>query len=158
MAKTKNHKGLIGSILFFIFLAVGIVVLISFTDVGFLSNVKGPDNVFDGYQMKYDMGDNGKYMLTFEDVITSAADMPDKVYIRADVIIQTASKETANKVRSRADHSVAVIARDMSGMRAEELRTPQGKEYLKRKIKEEMTQLYKVDDIEEVYLSNFVFK
>lgn len=146
--------------------AVIIIVVIVFVFViiklskgvgSFFGEIGSKKNVFQKFKVKNEKTD-GVYHVTFKDVVTSMGNMNEKVYVRADISVELKDRQVAERMGKTNKHAVAAISRVLSEFKTDEIRTPEGKEYLKRKIHEELKKLYGVEGEFNVYLSNFVFK
>jgi len=112
-------------------------------------------NAFDAYEVaKRDFG--GQHQISYKDVIVSSADMDRETYYRFDLTVILEKNGDAVKLRNEHKQAVNMIRSVVIQYRTNEMRTPDGRIAVKKKIREELKRQFDIDNIKGVYFENLV--
>ncbi|OZI11556.1 flagellar basal body-associated protein FliL [Bacillaceae bacterium SAS-127] len=102
---------------------------------------------------------------TIDEVIESSVDIPELTtnlasddYIRISFKIQTDSKDAMKEMTKRDFQAKNIIIKQLSEMKAEELKGSKGKEQLTEKLKMELNEIMQDGKVLEVYITSYIIQ
>ncbi|WP_338754010.1 flagellar basal body-associated protein FliL [Bacillus sp. FJAT-52991] len=102
---------------------------------------------------------------TIDEVIESSVDIPELTtnlasddYIRISFKIQTDSKEAMEEMTKRDFQAKNIIIKQLSEMKAEELKGSKGKEKLTEQLKMELNEIMQDGKVLEVYITSYIIQ
>ncbi|MGM7635834.1 flagellar basal body-associated protein FliL [Bacillus sp. Hm123] len=102
---------------------------------------------------------------TIDEVIESSVDIPELTtnlasddYIRISFKIQTDSKDAMEEMTKRDFQANNIIIKQLSEMKAEELKGSKGKEQLTEKLKMELNEIMQDGKVLEVYITSYIIQ
>jgi flagellar basal body-associated protein FliL len=99
---------------------------------------------------------DGSYSIQLRDVTASArADSAGPKYFSMDITVNTASKRFAETVSANPAAAVNNIRSVMERYGFDEVKSVEGKEHLKREIKQSLSEQYGETDIDDIYFEQF---
>jgi flagellar basal body-associated protein FliL len=117
---------------------------------------QGPPSQFNRFFSEVRVNADNSYSIQLRDVVATArADGEGPKYFNMDITVGTPSKKLAETISSNPEAAVNVIRDVMGRYDFNEVKTVEGKEYIKSEIKKSLSQRYNVSDIEDIYFEQF---
>jgi flagellar basal body-associated protein FliL len=117
---------------------------------------RGAPTQFNRFFSEIKVNPDDSYSIQLRDVVASArADDGGPKYFNMDVTVSTTSKRLAESVSSNPEAAVNTIRSVMGRYGFDEVKSVEGKEHLKREIKQSLSQRYGITDIDDIYFEQF---
>lgn len=97
------------------------------------------------------------HYVTIRDLVVSASTPGKDSYFKIDLSIVAADSYTADLLYNRKDSTTAIVRNVITSFSVSDVKSAKGKEYLKTKIKNELSRIYPDANIKDVYFENFVY-
>ncbi|MDR2401582.1 MAG: flagellar basal body-associated FliL family protein [Deferribacteraceae bacterium] len=117
---------------------------------------RGAPTQFNRFFSEIKVNADSTYSIQLRDVVASArTDTEGPKYFSMDVTVSTPSKKFAESVSSNPEAAINVIRSVMGRYGFDEVKSVEGKEHLKREIKNSLSQRYGITDIDDIYFEQF---